>query len=209
MLRLLKPKPRFDYFTAYIRMIESLDAKYPNSIPAGTADYMRLAYLFVMAINSIDRDAKDRAGALHLAYEATRSILARLTPEQFTQAFPPAKRYDGHKYQCKDYFTTMQAVSKLPLGQPIGEAIDDLLWDYMNDDTEGFLIRRLGALSNRYRAQAGRDMVLEFFEEQGTPITTYVQRKDPYTGQVYVLGSDGKTFPISTKPQLRVIAGKQ
>lgn len=61
------------------------------------------------------------------------SFLGCLTPRSLMIAFPITKRFDGHKWQSKDYFSTMEEISKYDMDKQIGkDAIMDFLWDYDN-----------------------------------------------------------------------------
>ena len=206
MIRLIEPKPRFDYLGAYLRMIDKLIEKYPNGIPCGTSDQMKYAYVSVMAVNSLD-DGGDPQNRFQL-YMTVKAVLAVLTPEQFVTTFPVKKTYDGDVWQTKDYFTTMEEIRKLPPGQPIGEAIDHLLFDYQNVDISNLMIRGLCALSGLHRKETGREMIQDMFESMGHHLPMYQRVKDPYTGQEFFRAEDGELTPINNRPKLiRILGG--
>lgn len=76
-----------------------------------------------------------------------------LTPRQLIEVFPVYKRYDGDKYQMKDYFYTMEEINKIGLDNPIGNRSFELLWDYENNDLRNFLVETVTAMNliNMYR----------------------------------------------------------
>ncbi|WAM35600.1 hypothetical protein [Caldicellulosiruptor acetigenus] len=69
--------------------------------------------------------------------------MAQLTPKEFMQLFPIKKFYKGRKYSIKDYYTTREMLNKNDMDKPIGEAIIEFLWDYVNDDIESFLVNHM------------------------------------------------------------------
>lgn len=74
-----------------------------------------------------------------------------LTPRELTQIFPITKRYDGARWQEKDYFYTMDKLSRLNMDRPIREQVEvfDLLLDYINRDIELFMIEVICAMNNK------------------------------------------------------------
>ena len=201
MLKLLEPTQPFDYLKAYARMLIKWAERNGGIEPKTPYDKMQFAYLVVKA--AILRKDGDDLDEDFQYYQDAMTYLASLTPLQLVTTFPPEKIYDGKRWQCKDYYSTMETVNALPQDEPIGEAIFNLLCDYQNEDIRTLVVKLMCATSAMYRAQTGKDMLVEFFEQQGTPLTTYRRCKDPVTGQEYMLGSDGRTHPI--EPRLRLI----
>lgn len=70
------------------------------------------------------------------------TAIGLLTPRELMQLFPVKKDYGGEKGGYKDYFWVMEKLGELPQDKPIGSPQDvaDLLWDYVNPDTEYFLM---------------------------------------------------------------------
>ena len=201
MLKLLEPTQPFDYLKAYARMLIKWAERNGGIEPKTPYDKMQFAYLVVKA--AILRKDGDDLDEDFQYYQDAMTYLASLTPLQLVTTFPPEKIYDGKRWQCKDYYSTMEAVNVLRQNEPIGEAIFNLLCDYQNEDIRTLMVKLMCVTSAMYRAQTGKDMLVEFFEQQGTPLTTYRRCKDPVTGQEYMLGSDGRTHPI--EPRLRLI----
>ena len=102
---------------------------------------------------------------------STKNLIAELTPWTLTQIFPVAKTYDGHKWECKDYFYTLDELNKIGMDNPIGDQVDGLLWDYQNRHIRRFLLFKLSVIDVLRRFQGQRSMIEEFMEEQGvTPM---------------------------------------
>ena len=80
-----------------------------------------------------------------------------LTLRNFVITFPIEKKYDGAKCGWKDYFYTMDILSKMDWDKPIGrDELSELLWDYENTHMLNllllrvqFIVRRLGKVSQR------------------------------------------------------------
>lgn len=92
--------------------------------------------------------------------------LGALTLENLVQIFPITKNYDGPKWCCKDYFSTMADLQKYDWKQPIGaDNVYKFLWDYHNDDLGEFTVHYTSIISAMYREQTGKSMVEQFLDE--------------------------------------------
>ena len=76
--------------------------------------------------------------------------IGRLTPQKLLQLYPVTKEYDGERWDCKDYFYTMDKLKQWPPDKPIGTAqeVACLLWDYQNTDLEIMLLQWLNAVDD-------------------------------------------------------------
>ncbi len=88
-------------------------------------------------------------------YQILRRVMeaiGRLTPQELLRMYPVEKRYDGAKWEEKDYFYTMGKIKTLPADKPIGDAQDVacILWDYQNMDLEFLLMEWMSVLSDLY-----------------------------------------------------------
>ena len=105
------------------------------------------------------------------------TILGCLTLRNFVTTFPIDKTYDGAKWECKDYFSTMDVLSKMDWDKPIGrDELSELLWDYDNEELRHAYIEFTTAMSAIYRAQTGKGIMEKFFEDRGVP--TYTMDKE-------------------------------
>lgn len=100
-------------------------------------------------------------------------VLGCLTLQNFVNTFPIDKTYDGAKWECKDYFYTMDVLSKMDWDKPIGrDELSELLWDYENTDLRHAYVEFTTAMSAIYRAQTGKGIAEKFFEDHGVPVHT-------------------------------------
>ena len=79
-------------------------------------------------------------------YQEVKTVMdaiGRLTPQKLLQLYPVTKEYDGERWECKDYFYTMDKLKQWPPDKPIGTAqeVACLLWDYQNQDLEIMLLQ--------------------------------------------------------------------
>ncbi len=188
-----------DYKSALLRMIENR----PDLL--NDKDLFK-QYLFLnIKFVSGDRRSKPEYTifedilARFNAFCLLTDMLGQLTPVEFVQMFPIRKTYDGKKYQCKDYFSTMEALKECEPDQPIGkDKILYFLWDYDNDDIMNFEVEKMCCLSDLRRAQGGQGLMEEFMHEQGFPTYTLHEKE----GYLYN-NLTGKTQKIC-KPKKRV-----
>lgn len=131
--------------------------------------------------------------ALSQLIDAVFIMCGHLKLKNFVTTFPITKEYDGAKWECKDYFYTMEVLSEMDWDKPIGEkGLKELLYDYQNDDLHDAYIEYICAMSAIYRSQTGRGIAETFFEKEG--ISTYSMdretgiMKNNQTGEIVKLG---------------------
>lgn len=104
-------------------------------------------------------------------------VLSCLTLRNFVTTFLIEKYYKGDKWDCKDYFYTMEVLKDMDWDKPIGrDELSELLWDYMNVDLRHAYIEFTTAMSAIYRAQTGKGLAEQFFEERG--VSTYTINRE-------------------------------
>lgn len=76
--------------------------------------------------------------------------IGRLTPQKLLQLYPVTKEYNRKRWDCKDYFYTMDKLKQWPPDKPIGTAqeVACLLWDYENEDLEIMLLQWLNVIDD-------------------------------------------------------------
>lgn len=121
--------------------------------------------------------------------DAIFTVCGYLTLRNFVTTFPIEKDYSGAKWDIKDYFYTMDILTKMDWDKPIGrDKLSELLWDYMNADLRHAYLEFTTAMSAIYRSQTGKGIEEQFCEDNG--IDTYtVDRdtgfmRDNLTGQI-------------------------
>ena len=90
-------------------------------------------------------------------------VLGCLTLRNFVETFPVEKYYDGDKWEEKDYFSTIEVLSKMNWDKPIGrDELSELLWDYYNADLRHAYMEYTSAMSAIYKAQTGKGIMEKF-----------------------------------------------
>lgn len=117
------------------------------------------------------------------------TILGCLTLRNFVTAFPIEKYYKGDKWEEKDYFSTMEVLSKMDWDKPIGrDELSELLWDYYNADLRHAYMEYTSAMSAIYKAQTGKGIMGKFLGDRGVPVYTMDREtgimKDSQTGDI-------------------------
>lgn len=148
-------------------------------------DLMKIALCGIKYICSI-RDVKRENLRLDTGYsrslresqiifqliDAIFTVCGYLTLRNFVTTFPIEKYFKGDKWEEKDYFYTMDVLSKMDWDKTIGrDELSELLWDYMNADLRHAYLEFTDAMSALYRSQTGKGMMEQFCEELG--IDTY------------------------------------
>lgn len=104
-------------------------------------------------------------------------VLGCLTLQNFVNTFPIDKTYDGEKWECKDYFFTMEVLSKMDWDKPIGrDKLSELLWDYENEELRHAYIEFTTSASAILRAQTGKGIAETWCDNMGIP--TYTMNKE-------------------------------
>lgn len=161
-----KPK-RENYERAYVRKAEQMvplteNMSFMDFKNENPDEFKKLLYLAVkkMAFAGKNKNLpKDLNFQIH---EIVCAMIGCLTPKELMQMFPITKRYDGDKYECKDYFYTMGKIQEHGMNNPINEAFK-FLWDYENPTLDRFMVNCMTAMEELHVENGGKT----FFEEMG------------------------------------------
>ena len=168
-----------------------------NLNPYDRYQYMKLCRYLVKDFNCICK-LEDNSYLIFQAGTETTQLLARLTPKEFLITFIPNKVYDGKKYECIDYFSTVEKFTSMDEFTAIGEDnIEEVLWGYDNSDILNFNVNIMCAMSKIYRQQNGTDMFDDFMQECGKePLPKYYEVKAP-SGKKVLVDEAGKKVSAS------------
>ncbi|MCM1044456.1 MAG: hypothetical protein NC417_03000 [Candidatus Gastranaerophilales bacterium] len=158
-----------DYPQDDLMRISLSGIKYINSIREIRRENTRLGTDYVQTL--------EEAQVAFQLIDAIFTVCGYLTLRNFVNTFPIEKDYSGEKWQCKDYFSTMEVLSKMDWDKPIGkDELSELLWDYDNSDLRHAYVEFTTAMSAIYRAQTGKGIAETWCEDMGIP--TYTVYKD-------------------------------
>lgn len=166
-LKVITTQPKSDlYLTAFAKTIS-------NVSDPDTHKRMKKAIIYGAKYFSalhFEPDRKLTYEQLQLKFEMVeivRKMMSMLLPAEFVNLFPISKEFDGEKFCSKDYFYTVEALKEYDANAPIGEKIDDLLWDYQNDDVRIFMCTSLSVVSDLRKCQGQRGIAEEWADGMG------------------------------------------
>lgn len=128
-----------------------------------------------------------------------KTLISKLTPRELMQIFPITKDYDGYKLECKDYFYTMNECQRIGFDTPIGEKVDNLLWDYMNMHTRMFVVKEMSVMSDIRVLQGQKGIMEEWVDKQGVTTHTLIEKD----GKQYLKNGDTGEIARVGKPKPR------
>lgn len=157
----------------------------------------QLLFYGIRTFNHARRDGERTEDMIQLDMQLAEYLLAEiatLTPRELTQLFPIDKRYDGERWETKDYYSTMRELEVIGLDNRIGEHSQELTWDYMNPDIREFTVNRLGVYSEARQLQTGRSIGEEWADVMG--LRTYHMHTDPNTGKKFMMDKTGRSVAV-------------
>ena len=133
--------------------------------------------------------------------DALFGIIGRIKLKNLIKIFPIDKTYDGDKWDCKDYFFTMDVLKEKGLDNVIGrDGVFDLLWDYENRELRELTVFYMSCMSAMYQCQTGVTFMDKFCEDNN--IDSYsVDRENG----IIVNNQTGKFAKLSNKPSFMQI----
>ena len=172
-----KEKPDYVvlYCDAMLRTLERL-----KEAPADKQAKLRAIFYGVKLIGVTDNRnlTEEEAERRFWMINSTQAMMKAITPIELMQMFPVKKAYDGQRGDCKDYFFTMDVLRQHGLDKPLGEAVNEILWDYMNQNIMAFVVASLAVMDELRRHNGEKSMFQEFMDEQGVKLPTYRMEKD-------------------------------
>lgn len=153
-------KSEFDYAMHYIEgFVRNLKRLAANN---SDRDAMKRSVFFGVKYCGVAREGSDPELMLKNMFTMT-GLVSLLTPAELVTVFPIRKTFSGEQTQSKDYFSTMAKLQEHGMNNAIGDAVEALLWGYVNIDTEIFTLRRMELVDQLRRADGKPGMIEEFF----------------------------------------------
>nr|DAM27373.1 MAG TPA: hypothetical protein [Caudoviricetes sp.] len=172
-------------------------------------DIKKLVFYGVRYVNikrGHDTSALEEAEGFYEFITAISNFIGHLTPNEFMNIFPVSKEYDGHKYECKDYYYTMEYLDTLEMDKQIKEqSIDNgsiigFLWEYHNWEVRRFTVALTASLSRLQRFQGQSTITDNLFDMLGLETHTLYENN----GKQFLMDSKGKTTALN-KPLPRYL----
>lgn len=217
----------FDHALKVVRLYELWERQYNNAIIQAmeknkgveVADYqqedlMKIAFAgikFICSLRDLRRENEkmktgysrtlNESKSMFQVMDAIYMICGHLKLKNFVTTFPIKKDFDGDKWECKDYFSTMEVLSGMDWDKPIGEKrLKELLYDYQNDDLRHAYIEYTCAMSAIYRSQTGKGIMETWCEDNGIDTYTKIEgkniMKNNQTGEIVKLGKKSSHLQI-------------
>lgn len=211
MLRLIEGKKneRINYKEIYVRLFcKSLNEYH------GTEDnnnLKQISYYGIKAVNEILKDEiydYKELSEMFEVIEAIKIAISLLTPNELITVFPIEKRYDGEKYQIKDYYFTLEKLQQIGMNNIIRGRIDELLWDYQNKDIMDFQLNSINIISHLYKYETGESLAEKWAKENN--IQTYQSYDNDLINKKYIYDTrSGRRIKLKQKKprHLKILKG--
>jgi hypothetical protein len=191
--------------------IDTTDDVVPNRWALKQFAYCEARYISLSSIEH--KDEPHTLDDYHFMFDTIsifKNILSLLTPTELLQTFPVTKRYDGKKYQCKDYFSTMEVFKELDMDKPFKEqGIDmlEILFNYQNRWLDDIVVHSMLVIDKIRIANGEDDLLTGFFKSQGKEPPETIRVYKDAKGKSYAIDSNGKAMPLrKAKPRyLKVV----
>lgn len=185
------------YLDGMVRAIKAKELAPDDKTITKRIIFYTVKYLSIINIKGMSRESLEGI----LVFDQTLlNTICELTPAELLTIFPVTKSYDGEKYECKDYYSTMEALQAHGLNEPIRsrETTSSLLWDYMNPTVMMYQVHCMSVVSELHSMETGKGLMEEFFEDQGVKLTTF-RKYENDAGQTFMVGEDGQSFQVVKK----------
>ena len=191
-------KTAFDFAWHYINGFIRNMQRYIDSGNTDRDALKRSVYFGVKYVAG-NQETEDPKRLLSLAHWVKLAI-AELSPTELVAIFPVQKSDSGLRTKSKDYFYTMDRLNVHGMQTVIGDAVDDILWDFSSLDVELFTVRCMG-LVNEARRRDGKPGLIE--EVLG--ITPKFLCKDDQGKEFLFDPVTGRTSKVRPKTRLHVV----
>ena len=136
-------------------------------------------------------------------FDYIKVLVSLISYKDFLQLFPIEKTFDGEKFQCKDYFSTIDYLKDKDMESEIKyeEDVDLLFWNYYNTEVMNFGVMQTIVCDRLIRMEGKKGFLESFIDEidKEGKITTYTYHEKE--GYMYD-NKTGKTFKVQ-KPKPR------
>lgn len=154
----------------------------------GTVDTDKAIYFGVKYYARFDIDKCDyRELLIALSeYNDIKMMMAFKTPKELSSIFPIIKEYDGHRYECKDYFSTIEYLDTLNQDIELGiKNVDEFFWNYYNNDIMNFSVKELLIFDRIRRLNGQKSLMESFIEDMGLEDEIHTYTFDKETNTMY------------------------
>ncbi|MBW2709187.1 MAG: hypothetical protein JRD04_07900 [Deltaproteobacteria bacterium] len=166
--KIVKQKP--NYLQIYRRIVVSKSSSGKGDLQTRKGLILfGVKYLNMVCFHRSDPTHEETAAIFDLM-ALTNTLIGTLTPKEFMTVFPIDKRYDGAKYEMKDYFTTMDELRKIGMDTPIGGRALRLCYDYQNYAISEFVVNQMMIVDSLRASQGEGTMIEQLMAENDIPV---------------------------------------
>lgn len=180
-----EPKPIIDYHTMYSKAFNRT-IKHLIDNPSDRQKLKQAVHYGVKYINTMDEPKVLQRDSIELKLQyisIIRAFISELTPKELIQIFPIEKTFDGNKSGWKDYYYTMERINEIGMDTIIGKQLDNLLFDYQNNELMTFLLTEISTVSDSRKLNGQKGIAEQWFEDNHIP--TYTEYDDS-NGRKYI-----------------------
>ena len=128
----------------------------------------RSEYNLLLAVKSFPSRSESNPDEGMMLADAIFAAVESMTPRELLKAFPLMKRFDGSKYEEKDYFSSMEFIENYGLDRRIENAFE-FLWEYWNADIYHLFMNYLLFVNDRYWEKTGTTLGQGYMEHKRHP----------------------------------------
>lgn len=171
-------EPQYDGGTYYMALMrfQVNHPKYKKPERLNRDDLKKYIYLGVKAYGkeyfmNNHRSKIHSCEEIEWIYKGTHEIMKAigiLTPTELLHLFPVTKDFKGGRFGSKDYFWTIEKINEMSKDKPIGTERDvaNVLWDYVNKDTEFFFLNWHGSLVDLRDFCVKEEPLINYYDRQ-------------------------------------------
>ena len=156
---------------------------------------------YVSKVKLAEKDFRE----LLLLYSIVKDIMLlmeQIPLKTIINMFPIIKEYDGKRFECKDYYSTLDYLKNKKMDEPLGDEIHMFFFEYYNNDIMNFSIKQILLLDQLRKYQNQQSIFEDFLDtiNKDKSIHTYTIHKKE--GYIYD-NMTGKTMKI-TEPKKKI-----
>lgn len=118
--------------------------------------------------------------------DAIFAAVESMTPRALLEVLPLDKRFNGSKYEEKDYFFSMKFIENYGFDRRIENALE-FLWDYRNADIHQFMTDYMLFVNDKYWEKTGTTLGQGYMETVHHPYNAISG------DEMYLISYDGET----------------
>lgn len=199
----------------YMRMFQSSMSDYYKTqsrwaLTKAAYNGVRMINIHYRTLNNLEFVPRDVWKMTLQTYKSTEALISLMTPKEIIRTFPITKTYDGKRWECADYFSTLSLFDGLKKNMSLMIQFKepfDVLYGYQNPHICHLLTGMMCTVDRLRREEGKDDLFTGFCKEQGIEPPESIRIYKDAKGKSYAVDSNGKAMPLrKAKPRyLRVL----